>query len=147
MPFETLEPFSRNVADEILSAFPAWRALAAAVSSDGEDVLRIVVPSPVANVDHPLTIDTSDHEITVSYDYHHGHYDTFRDSGSREGAASFLAPLLNEEMAVASFWNGEKWCGSTQFRIGEPEDPIGMLSASRIRVRSWRGTYDKDGPA
>lgn len=133
------------VATDILSAYPEWHSLATAVSTEGGDILRIVVPSPVANVEHPLTIDTSDQEITVTYDFHHGHYPTFRDSGCREGAVSLLAPLLQEELAIASFWSENKWHGSTQFRIGEPEDPLKMFGNTRIRVRSWRGTFDKDG--
>lgn len=142
-------------AAELWAAFPEWKELARVETDDsGNQYLLIEVKSPAATcIGQGLVIDTSNDEITVSFDHYHSHFDEWLGDGDQIGtlaALEFIKQLVNERVAVASWWEGEQWRGSTQIETGSPvENPSWIDTGAdlRLRVRSWNGTYNADSDA
>lgn len=145
-----MDPFSLAAADEIFAAFPEWRALAREEQADdGTCFLVIEVKAPLeANVEHGLIVDTQNREVTVGFDCYHSHFDQWVGDGDHFGtqaALEFIKQVLNERVAVVSWWQDEKWCGSSQVEAGtSPQPPWWQTRFNRIRIRSWKGTLNAD---
>jgi hypothetical protein len=138
-----------NAASELFSLFPQWRTLARTEKDeDGTEFLVVdVTAAPEANVEYGLTIDTAGGEITVGFDYYHSHFDEWVGDGEHFGtkaALEFIRQIVSEEVAVASWWKGNEWKGSTQIAAGEEPKMTWMADFDRIRVRSWKGTHNAD---
>ncbi len=147
-----MNAFSTDTAKEIFASYPEWKAYARQEKDeDGSAYLFIEIPAPQpADTDHGLTISTYDNEITVSFDFYHSHFDSWRDRGQAYGeyaALPFVQELLSETTAVASWWDGERWCGSRPVSQGEGLTMSHIQPFTRIRVRSWNGTRNEDRPA
>ena len=173
-PMSELNPYSQNFADVLFNAFPDWKQyrhneLPEIFSADVRGSLIVRVPCPSLShwpaLDNWLLIDTADHEVTITWDRYHAHFDNWSDLAETEEfnkATNFLQSLISEDIwiAVAMSINHE-WCGSTHIykefnatNLAEftkqvtihcdREIASGMLSAlSGIYVRSWQGTYDR----
>ncbi len=145
-----MDPFSLTTADEIFAAFPEWQAFAREEpADDGSFFLLIqITPPSESNVEHGLFIDTQNQEVTVGFDYYHSHFDQWIGDGDHfgiEAALEFVRQILNEEVAIVSWWEDETWRGSAQLEAGaSPPQPSWQTSFNRIRIRSWKGTLNVD---
>jgi len=144
-----MDVHSLNAASELFAIFPQWRSLARTEKGeDGTEFLIVdVTPPPEANVEYGLTIDTAGDEITVGFDYYHSHFDAWVGDGEHFGtkaALGFIRQIVAEEVAVASWWKGEKWKGSTQVAAGEMPKMTWIADFDRMRVRSWKGNLNAD---
>lgn len=147
-----MDTFSLASAEQLLSAFPEWRALARSEQAeDGSSYLVLEVEPPAtADVQHGLVIDTSNQEITVGFDAYHSHFDDWVGDGEHFGtlaALEFVKQVVGERVSVVSWWFNDQWRGSAQVEAGEaPQAPswAGAGTFNRIRVRSWKGTFNAD---
>jgi hypothetical protein len=139
----------------LFAAFPGWRRFARTeTAEDGGAYTVIEVPAPVAaKVEHGLFIDTSNQEVTVGFDFYHSHFDDWVgdvDCVGTQAALEFIKQVISERVAVVSWWNDDTWCGSVQIEAGTtPEVPSWAAPGSynRIRIRSWKGSYNVDRDA
>jgi hypothetical protein len=145
-----MDEFSSATAEKVFAAFPEWRALARTEQAgDGSSFLVVEVAPPLeANVEHGLIIDTSNGEVTVGFDHYHSHFDQWVGDGEHfgtEAALQFVQQILEEREAVVSWWNNEQWRGSSRLAVGSsPEVPTWLSNYNRVRVRSWKGTFNAD---
>jgi hypothetical protein len=116
-----------------------------------EYVLVEVTPPPAANVDEGLWIDTGNDEITVGFDGYHEHFDEWAGESSPFGTQSaleFVQQIVEERVAFLSLWHDDRRVGDEVMNAGEPvEPPTSTDTDDRIRVRSWRGTFNLDRDA
>lgn len=141
-----LDEFSNSIAEELFADFPKWRTFASAEDAgDGSYFLVVDVPSPKeADTPDGLVIDTNGGEVTVAFDYYHSHFDNWRPIDPADGYGSALElvrSILNESVAIVTWFDGEKCLGSGQVHNGEL--PEVTFAFTRIRVRSWRGLHNE----
>lgn len=146
-----LDEFSGDVAQALFAAHPEWVSCARVeLAEDGETLdLVVEVPSPFPQEGSPkLIVYTEDSEVTVSYDSYHSHFNWPPDDPDITlNPLTFIAAILNEEVAAVSGWNDGKWAGSWLHIKGEPiATPEKMSVMKTIRVRSWLGTLNQDLP-
>jgi hypothetical protein len=141
--------------ETLFAAFPEWRSLARSErADDGSTYVVIEVRAPPgANVEYGLIIDTSNQEVTVSFDFHHEHFDEWVGDGDRfgtEAAVELIRRIVSERIAVVSWWHGDSWAGSSQIEAGaNPEMPSWAApeAYNRVRIRSWNGSFNVDRDA
>jgi len=153
---EALEPYSRQMAEDLLSVFPDWDRLLSVVMEDGLNFFRIEVPPlPGAKIG-PLSITSLyNEEITVYFDSYHRHYASILPSVDElVGAIPFIQQLLNEKLVVVSYLcSGDSLIKDGAFSgmvvpVAEiPNANYEYYFANALRVRSWKGTYDNEFPA
>lgn len=145
-----MDPFSAAASEQIFAAFPEWRAIAREEQAeDGSSFLVVeVAPPAAARVEHGLVIDTANQEVTVGFDCYHSHFDESIGDGELfgiEAALELVRQIVNERIAVVSWWDGEHWRGSAQLEAGaEPEAAKWVMHFDRVRVRSWKGSLNAD---
>jgi hypothetical protein len=159
--FDELDEMSQSFAKRLFELHPDLQPYARA-QDGGHDSrlkwLKVEVPSPAgSSLRGPLYVDTDD-EITIALDYWHSHFDWPSNHPDRlkDDALQVIEALLVERVAVVSHWAGDEWAGSALAEVGpdlesEVKRP-GWPGASktvarqitRVRVRSWRGTLDRD---
>jgi hypothetical protein len=145
-----MDPFSIAASNEILAAFPEWRAIAREEPAEnGSSFLLIEVAPPAeAQVEHGLVIDTANQEVTVGFDCYHSHFDESVGDGRNFGtqaAVEFIRQIVSERIAVVSWWDGDRWCGSGESEAGATlETPSWVKGFDRIRIRSWKGSLNAD---
>jgi hypothetical protein len=151
MDIAQLDEYSRRFAAVLFAAHPEWREFASVDTIEGGDegaLLIEVSPAHPRDIKGPLYVSTDGEEITVGFDIHHTHFDRFANDEEAEAfseALAFIADLLAECVAVISWWDGDVCRGSTSFATGtEAGTPSLPRNAKTARIRSWRGTYDRD---
>ena len=125
----------RTSAEVLFQAFPEWRALARREVDrwGSEYVLVEVTPPPAANVDEGLRIDEWAGESSPF---------------GTKSALEFVQQIVEERVAFLSLWHDDRWVGFEVMNAGEPvEPPTSTDTYDRIRVRSWRGTFNLDRDA
>ena len=147
-----MSPFSLRVKDEVIASFPEWQTFAKEETYKGSSpYLVITVPPPTAaNTELPLRISTWDDEVTVDFDYYHAHFDRWNPQAQdnrHTSALLYVQSLLNEQVAVASWWQSDLCKMASQFDAGSSLQPSLKIAYSRVRVRSWRGSLNVDGVA
>jgi hypothetical protein len=153
MDIERLDDFSLRTAEQLFTRFPSWRPLATVEKAeDGSCYLHIEVPAPQgANAAHGLTITTANEEVTVGFDHYHSHFPSMVGDGEQFGtdyAMHFIEQLLAEKVAVVSWWQGDKWRGSSTMDAGAMAMPSDFMKPFDIeRVRSWNGGLNADRAA
>jgi hypothetical protein len=138
--------------EAVLQAFPEWRPLVRVeTAEDGSPIEVLEVQAPrQAQVERGLGVDTSGGELTITFDFYHAHFPEGVGDGTHFGAAAgveFIRKLVAEQVAVMSWWEGERCFGFSHLEAGEkPELPSWAAGAAvdRLRVRSWRGTLNAD---
>jgi hypothetical protein len=131
--------------EPLLQKFPEWRALVSPRTDQaGRDYLLVEVKPPAsANVEHGLAIYTANDEVTVSFDTFHSHFREWNEE--YESALEFIEQVVTERIAIVSWWFDDKWLGSSYVAAGhEPEHRSRPPRSNRIRVRSWKGTFNYD---
>jgi len=151
-----LEPYSRQMAEDLLSVFPDWNRFLSVVSEDGLNFFRVEVPPlPGAKIG-PLGITSLyNEEITVYFDSYHRHYASILPSVEEPvGAIPLIQQLLHEKLVVVSYLcSGDSlikdgaFSGMVVPAAEIPNTNCEYYYANALRVRSWKGTYDKEFPA
>lgn len=150
---DALEPYSRQMARELFSVFPDWARFLRVVTEDRLNFFCVEVPPLPAAKNGPLGITSQyNDEITVYFDSCHRHYATILPSPDEPvGAISFIQQLLNEELAVVSYLcSGDSLIKDGVFSgdaipVAEiPNANYEYYYANAMRVRSWKGTYDRE---
>jgi hypothetical protein len=145
----SMDEFSQRTAREIFASFPEWEALSTCQTWKGsEPFLVVTIPPPAeANTDLPLRISTWDEEVTVDFDYYHTHFNKWmpeEGDGRHDAALLYVRDLLEEKMAVVSWWQDDlcKSCG--QYVPGAELKPTFNIHWTAARVRSWKGSVNAD---
>ncbi|WP_261526565.1 hypothetical protein [Burkholderia multivorans] len=150
---ELLEPFSRQMAGDLLSAFPSWRSYFSIVADAGENYFNVRVPSLAGSKGGPLEVSSLyNDEVTVFYAATHRHF--FSVLGNAEeagGAVEFIRKILDEQLAVVSYiCTGDSTIRDGVFSsVAVRADKIPRANyeyyyTTSMRVRSWKGTFDAD---
>ena len=141
-----LPPYAAAIRAAVLADYPEWAAYARTEAwQGGAPELVIEVPTPTDAL--PLRIDTDGEEVTVSYDHCHAHFErwTPEPGDTRwQSARLFVADLLAERVAAASWWQDERQRVGAAWEPGTPLESGTSIPCNRVRVRSWHGTHDAD---
>jgi hypothetical protein len=146
-----LDEFSGAFAKSLFAEHPDWVSFARVeMADDGETpdlVVEVPPPHPEKGISK-LIVHTEDFEVTVNFDWYHNHFSwPASDMAGSINPLTFIAEILKEDVAVASAWRHDKWAGSWAVRKGEPVVDLANLGLfDRIRVRSWKGTFNQDLP-
>jgi hypothetical protein len=140
---DRLEPPFDGFARMLFAAYPDWRAHAKLEEDDdGKSHLWVeVAPLAEADLNGPLWITTDGGEVTVGIDYSHAHFDWPPDEYS--DALEHIDDLLNERLVTYGKFKGE-WLQSGGVQSHEEPLRVPDLEVSKLRVRSWRGTHNRD---
>ncbi len=149
MGSDTLDAFSRRFAQALFAAYPQWEPLAKIERADGGASSHLVVEvpsSPEADLSHGLYVLTENDEVTIGLDAYHCHFEwPPRDNTVIVDPVAFIGAVLDERVAVASVYGCEKWCGSWIVLDGqEPDDSKHRGHGRRLRLRSWKGSLNRD---
>jgi hypothetical protein len=156
-----LNSYSKRFADLFFEEFPDWRTYAIAERvSDSVDEYYLVVKIPILakgllsgslipNEKDYLTI-YCDEEITIAYDFHHVHFDSYSDvieSEEFRRAIGFLKDLINEKLCIIAVVGEKGFCGSSCIEANEVLDLswwnwLNKEICKDIFIRSWKGTYN-----
>ena len=108
----------------------------------------IVPPPPDSDLAEGLDIEEVDGEITISLDHSHIHLNWPLASADKEGDVwadpiAMVDAILSEKVLALSGWTDGK------LRVGSLREVGGDLNLiasklQRLRIRSWRGTFDRD---
>jgi hypothetical protein len=84
----------------------------------------------------------------VGFDWYHSHFQHWTGDGDDfmpQTALQFVKQVIDERIAIVSWWEGGEWRGSSRLEAGGvPGPPSWQAHYDRIRVRSWRGSLDAD---
>ncbi len=140
-----LDSFSADFAEDLFRLYPQWRELARSEHDDefNRSYLVVEVAKPAgSDLDHSLVVTTFNEEVTVQLDYYHEHFDWPTEEGlSEQDPMLFIAALLSEDLAVASYWAEGRWKGSA---VLAREEQVKAKEGCTVRIRSWRGNRDED---
>ncbi|MCW0436079.1 hypothetical protein [Xanthomonas sacchari] len=144
-----LDPFSCEVREKLLNRFPEWREHAREETEEsGSSYLAVLVPAPPeAQTPHGLCITTENAEITIGFDHYHAHLGVISPMPNQiePDALSFIEQIVGEQVAVVSWWEGERWLDSSQLlpneRLSQPEWLV-HLGEGLPRIRSWKGAHN-----
>lgn len=134
-------PFD-GFARTLFAAYPDWRGYAQVRGGDDDPYLWVEVPPPLeADLNGPLWISTHGGEITVGVDYAHGHFGWPPDA--YDDALEHIRDLIDERLLTYGQFIGE-WLQSAGVQKSEEPIRVTNLRVSRLRVRSWRGSHNRD---
>jgi hypothetical protein len=144
-----LNAFSLGFADCLFQAVPEWRAFARVDRKNGAATGYLMVevsPPPESRIAEALCVSTADDEVTVFVDAFHQHFSW--PAREDDDPIAFIREILTEALIVVSWWNETEWLGSTvQLASQVVESHDKHDGATRIRVRSWNGTFNSDNSA
>lgn len=154
----TVKPnFEHVFSRRLLAAPPEWRSFKKRTKRGSPYPLSLEVPAAIEADCGPLRIEGNDEEIIVYLDYSHGHIKRdFAHGGIRRvpvaeicgDALTLIERLRAEEFIVAAFWYGEHLGRAV---MGQSDWIIEQFKrtspTARVRMRSWRGTYNADRTA
>lgn len=147
-----LDKFSQDFAEYFFRFFPELRNFARVEgppeSAEGCLVVELTPPA-ASKMDYSLCIETDTDEVTVFLEHYHRHFywpPEESDPAEIDGdPVGLTRAILDEAAVVASWWNDAEWVGSAILRSNDPlKKPDYFAPASRVRVRSWNGTFSKD---
>ena len=134
----------------LLEQHDTWRRLPLTVrAGDGWCGTALAVPPPPgSDLAGPLDIEETGGEVTISLDYSHIHMEWPPPADSKGGnlwadPLAMVEAIVSEKVLSLSGWiDGRLRAGSLQ----EVDQAAKLLVSGiqRIRVRSWRGTFDRD---
>lgn len=152
--FEMLDEVSRDFATYIADHRPDWLAHARLLPiGENSNLHHLEIefpPQPGAEDQEPLWISTCDEEVTIGMDAHHAHFPWPTDYNGEDGrpaAMKHIEALMNEERVVISIWEEGRACAGLWDLPEElpnyKECPNGTME---LRIRSWRGSYNRTFP-
>ena len=145
-----MDELSKDFADALFREFPDWRPLARVERLEsGADFLVVEVPPPsTAAVDSPLVVTTQGEEVSVFFDHWHTHFGWPTEMpvpNLFEDPIIFLRELVTERIVIAVWHNGQEWRGSSAHPVDDlVSKPDEFKPVSEVRIRSWRGTFNRD---
>jgi hypothetical protein len=160
LDLSTLNPLAHDFARRLFDLYPQWRSLARAVARNHPDIAADNVASP-DNGGHflavtvtapgapdrvlPLLIETDAYDVTVSFDQFHAHCPW--PAQEPDDPLTLIAELLREDFAVISHATDDgPFGGGTPMPRDAvpPRRPRQPDRHLRARIRSWKGTLDRD---
>lgn len=148
-----LNDHSRLFAQQLFREFPDWLCHARfdPYEEFEKEALLVEVPRPVGDGRNGLFITTSEWEIAVGFgeNFHtrFGVSGGDEDGDFRRRALDFIREFVGERLVVVTAHEGEQWLGAWVEPPGEPKLPVEDIApGEQLRVRSWRGTFDRDLP-
>ncbi len=142
-----LDDFAKSVADHLFESYPEWRTYAYADREPDSDEVYLVVrvPQPAeADLEQDVVIWTEGGAVVVAVDHYHDFFRWPPVAGGDDFVATVTA-IVNEELVIASWWDGPAWLGAKTVPRGERIKRLNVYrAATRVRVRSWRGSFDQD---
>ncbi len=146
-----LNDHSRQFASRLFRVWPQWHRLSRFDPNEDfeKEALLVEVPHPVNGSDHGLFITTSEWEISVGFgESFHTRFGAGGEEVSGDfydGAMSFLEDFVAERVVVAVAFQGKEWLGAwTIDLVAESLDEVEAEPGETVRIRSWRGTHDRD---
>ncbi|QEY12197.1 hypothetical protein [Cellvibrio sp. KY-YJ-3] len=140
-----LTEFSNEVKTQFFESFPALVKLEHKIVENEECAFCIEIKAPSPKAEHPLCIDTSGEEVTVSFDAYHAHFNEFFGESEYGTAFEFITQIIGGEFAVVSYWRESQWCGSSLLRKENfPINNENYPYANKIQIRSWAGNLDSE---
>jgi len=145
-----LDDYSAFALPRILERFPEWKDCLhfRAARPSGLHFVVIEIDAPLQSVEQGLYVGTEDAELTVGFHTYHCHFTDWNDAKDRatlEAGLDFASNLLSEKVGVATNYRDDQWAGGTWIDLPHPGPlPLVAQNATRITLRSWRGTFDRD---
>jgi len=146
----SLDEVSRDFIAHIAEQRPDWLAHARSLPNEASDTRCLVIefPSPPGfDGREALWISTYGREVTVGMDAYHAHFPWPTDYNGEDGrpaAMEHVDALMDEKLVVVSLWDGDRDLAGSSLAPGRltelQEVPDGP---QELRVRSWRGTYNR----
>jgi hypothetical protein len=145
--------FSQQIADALFKRFPDWRTYARVDENENRDeggILYVEIPAPPeSDLNRPLYILTANEEVVVGFDSDHNHFEDLIETGGSDSfiqnVLDFIVDILEERLVAVSWWAGSSLRGATIIASSsKPEPSEHIHSFDRVRIRSWKRTYDRD---
>ncbi len=146
-----LDQYSQEQKARLLELRPEWQPFLTELQyeegeEDEEAYVFVQLPSP-ADPQLFLTVCTYEEEVTIAFGVWEVHFNEYTSSERTEleDALAMVSKLQNEELVVFSYWQGERWVGST---ICEPTESVQQhdlaSQASAAKVLSWGGRFSRE---
>jgi hypothetical protein len=148
LDINSLNEFSRKVAQGIFREHPDWDAFASE-AADEPGILGVVVPQ--SGTDPALWITTSGNEITIGFDdkfhTHLGAFQGITDDRAIEFALDTIREIIEERKIFWVILRDGKWKGaglelSPAHRDADCLDRLPPEPGDTIHIYSWLGAYD-----
>lgn len=151
LDLQCLNDHSRQFATRLFRNWPEWHRLARfdPYEEFEKEALLVEVPRPKDGSNHGLFITTSEWEISIGFgeSFHtrfgvNGDQD---DASFYDAAMDFLTGFVEERIVLAVATENGEWLGSWRIDLArESLDHIAPEPGETVKIRSWRGTYDRD---
>ena len=146
-----LNDHSRAFAQRLFREFPGWLCHARydPYEEFEKEALLVEVPRPAGDGRNGLFITTSEWEVAVGFgeNFHtrFGVGDADGGDDFQQRAVAFIRDFVEERLVLITACEGETWLGAWTVAVG----PDGLPPQERedgvvLRVRSWKGTWDRD---
>ena len=143
-----LDEYSQNIKERLAALKPEWKSFFSEYMYKDQPYSYVLLTIPSPSQDKfPLIFYSADEEITVTFGMWEWHYPNPSDPESDElvTAIEEMSKFQNDENLVVSYWNGEKWVGSTVVKRDEPiEMPEFAQGAKSAKVLSWSGRFNRE---
>jgi hypothetical protein len=148
-----LNDHSRRFAAMLFRQWPEWSRHARYDPYEDfeKEALLVEVPRPVDGSRHGLFITTSEWEISIGFgESFHTRFGAVGDDPAVDfysEALAFLRDFVDEQVVVATAHQDGEWLGA--WRIDRRRDDPAAVQVDEgveVRIRSWRGTWDRDLP-
>ena len=160
-----LSALARDFAQRLFEVYPEWERYASVQvcnessmpERDSHGDLVVIVPPPTGVASALSLLIETDYlgdEVTVYYDHFHDHFSwppggpPYEDWGVEllNQPLTLIRAILDEELAFKTDFTDDKPAGSTYLRRQDvpPLRQRQLPSRHRVRIRSWRGTLDRD---
>lgn len=143
----TMNSFQSETLEKIRRRFPEWKAISKpAAHQIGEEIFVFEIQSPLqAGGNSILKVFVDTKGITVSFDAFHSHFNSWMDSKALKSAQLFIEGLLDETIAIVSWWDDDRLDGASSFFPKKRLPQAGTRSRfNRQVIRSWKGTYNSE---
>lgn len=146
-----LNDHSRHFASLLFRQWPEWirHARFDPYEDFEKEALLVEVPRPVDGSSHGLFITTSEWEISVGFgESFHTRFGAAGDGGGGDfyaEALAFIRDFVDEHVVLATASQDGEWLGS--WRIDRRRDDPAAVAVEpgvTVRIRSWRGTWDRE---
>ncbi|MEZ4386539.1 MAG: hypothetical protein R3D98_02980 [Candidatus Krumholzibacteriia bacterium] len=148
-----LNDHSRSFAQRLFREFPEWLRYARfdPYEEFEKEALLVEVPRPAGDGRHGLFITTSEWEVSVGFgENFHTRFGVV--AGQEEDdfqgrAIEFIQAFVDEAVVLVTAWEDGEWLGAWTVRVSGGTVPAQETEDGVIlRIRSWKGTFDRDVP-
>jgi hypothetical protein len=146
-----LNDHSRVFAQQLFREFPDWLPYARfdPYEEFEKEALLVEVPRPAGDGRNGLFITTSEWEVSVGFgENFHTRFGVSGDDEAgdfHERALAFIRDFIEERVVLVTAYEGDTWLGAWTVRVGPDGVPAQDAEEGvALRVRSWKGTWDRD---